>query len=98
MQVLNKKRKWLRIRLSWRNSKKGEFVIQTAWISWSNGYTLWLLLVLQWFSVRLSPCRLSFCFFLYFFSGLGQVLRLGVSVRLGLWLGLRLGLGYIFYV
>jgi len=39
--------------------QKSQFVIQTAW------------LLSQWFSVRLSPCRLSFCFFSLLFSGLG---------------------------
>ena len=48
--------------------EKGHFVKKTPSCSWSNGFVIRLLY--QWFSVRLSPCRLSFvvCFFFAFFQ------------------------------
>ena len=47
--------------------EKGYFVRKTPSCSWCNGYVLKLLC--YWFSVWLSACRLSFCFFslLFFF-------------------------------
>jgi len=44
---------------------KGQFVIQTAWVSWCS--VLGERLLCQWFSVRVLPTLL---FFLYFFSSL----------------------------
>ena len=46
--------------VAWR----GHFVRKTPSCSWCNGYALRLLC--QWFSVRLSPCWLSFFFFAFF--------------------------------
>jgi len=46
--------------------EKGHFVRKTPSCLWCNSYVLWLLC--QWFSVRLSPCRLSFFLFLCFFQ------------------------------
>jgi len=45
---------------------KDIFLRNTLFCSWCNNYVTQL--VCQWFSVRLSSCRLSF-FFLCFFSG-----------------------------
>jgi len=44
--------------------QKGQFVTQTAWVSWCNSYASWLLC--QWFSVQLSPCQLYFFFLIFF--------------------------------
>jgi len=41
--------------------QKGHFVKKTPFCSWCNAYVL--LLLCQWFSVRLSAWRLPFCFF-----------------------------------
>jgi len=58
-----------RLRLSWRNSNKTVSLSCKRCTAHSNGYALQRLCQ-QWFSVRLSSCRLSFCFFFNFFSSL----------------------------
>jgi len=40
---------------------QGQFLIQAVWVSLCSSSVLWLLC--QWFSVRLSPCRLYYTFF-----------------------------------
>ena len=46
--------------------QKGHFVKNMLSCSWCDGEALQLLC--QWLAVRLSPCRLSFCFFFAFFK------------------------------